>query len=293
VRATWPLDDKLRRFTIRWPSPYRRHPGIWLDPIRVGMRSNGARMEHRPIPQPDANIGLIEIASGSRTHSVAIDYGDLPDVAGAIADSTLVYFKMQFSIDGYADDRVVPGGYVTGSRRIYQYLPVLRALRGRPRFTYDVYARFGLRHGAEVRKQAVEALSAQSDFRYRGGLFRYEGGPDKVPYGRYLMEISRSKVCVDLPGRGDLCFRLADYLALGACVVRPPLRSRLHVPLVEGEHFSACATDLSDLVEVCDDLVHADARREAIGRRGREFFARYLHRRQLAAYYLSEISKRL
>jgi hypothetical protein len=45
-----------------------------------------------------------------------------------------------------------------------------------------VYGRFGLRFPSETRKRAFEILSSRQDFRYEGSLFRYEGGPDKVPY---------------------------------------------------------------------------------------------------------------
>jgi Glycosyl transferases group 1 len=77
-----------------------------------------------------------------------------------------------------------------------------------------------------------------------------------------------------------------EALALGVCVVRPPSRARLHVPLVEDEHVVACAADLAD---VCSRLARDDVRRERIARNGRDFFDRYLSPRELAAYYLHEI----
>jgi hypothetical protein len=180
---------------------------------------------------------------------------------------------------------------VTASPVVYRYLRVVRALRGRPRFACDVHGRFGLRFEVETRRRAFEILSGRSDFRYCGSLFRYEGGPEKVPYTRYLGEIARSKVCIDLPGKGPLCFRLADYLAVGACVVGPPPAAQLHVPLVDGEHFVSCEADLSNLGDVCARLVREGRERERIARNARDYFDRYLHRRQLAAYYLFEIAR--
>lgn len=70
--------------------------------------------------------------------------------------------------------------------------------------------------------------------------------------------------------------------------VRP--RNLLHVPLVDGEHVAFARPDLSDLVELCRYYLEHDEEREAMGRRAREYFDRYLHREQLASYYLSRAS---
>jgi hypothetical protein len=54
-----------------------------------------------------------------------------------------------------------------------------------------------------------------------------------------------------------------------------------------------CASDLSDLGEVCARLARDGPERERIARNARSYFDRYLHRRQLAAYYVSEIHRAL
>lgn len=299
MRPTWPVDrSRLRRLRIGWPAEYEWAPaGNWVGTILAGLRANGARIERRPIPQPYPTVVVIEVAAGTATHRVVLDYADRPDVNAEAARDSLVYFKMNHLASGYPQQNVVPGGYVAGSRALYRRLRLLRAARGRPRFTYDVYGRFGLRFPSETRRRAFAILSARDDFRYEGSLFRYPGGPDKVPYTKYLREITRSKVCVDMPNGGDLAFRLVDYLAVGACIVRPrrsvllPDAVTLHVPLVDGEHLAYCAPDLSDLGDVCARLVRDERQRETMARNARDFFDRYLHRRQLAAYYLHEICR--
>ena len=199
-------------------------------------------------------------------------------------------FKLQYAGEGYEQDNVVPGGYLLANNRAYRYLRVLRAIRSLKAFRYDVYGRFGLSYGGvDLRRRAVELLSARDDLRHEVGLFKYPGGPEKVPYRRYLFEIPRAKVCVDMPGHGDLCTRLVDYLAVGSCVVGPAPSVRLPVRLVDGEHLVYCRSDLSDLGDVCAQLVRDDAERERIARNAREFFDRYLDRRQLATYYVSKI----
>jgi Glycosyl transferases group 1 len=290
VKLTWPVERRALR--IAWPTSYEWPPARnWVEPILTGILANGVEVERRSIPQPHEGIVVLEATAGRVASPIVIDYSDRLVVSAGAGAEAAIYFKMQHSTAGYPHENVVPGGYVTASPRVYRYLRALRAVRGRPRFVSDVYGRFGLRSQAETRRRAFEILSGRSDLRYRGSLFRYDEGPEKVPYVRYLREIARSKVCVDLPGKGPLCFRLADYLAVGACVVGPPLAAQLHVPLVNGEHVINCSPDLSDLGEVCARLVRDRQERERIARNARDYFDRYLHRKQLAAYYLSEIGR--
>ena len=57
------------------------------------------------------------VLEGSNTihgtkHNVAIDYADRPDINEGCARSCLLYFKMQFSCDGYGFENVIPGGFI-------------------------------------------------------------------------------------------------------------------------------------------------------------------------------------
>jgi Glycosyl transferases group 1 len=289
MKPTWRLDrEAVRRLSIGWPTEYRWHPGTrnWVEPIMAGMAAHGARIERRPVEQPYTDGVAIEVDGAGERRIVVIDHGDHVDVSAEGADDALAYFKLNYAVEGYPQASIVPGGYMCASAVLYRRLPLLRALRGRQRFSYDVYGRFGLRFPSQTRKRAFEILSARTDFRYEGSLFRYPGGPDKVPYKRYLREITQAKVCVDMPDGGDLTYRLVDYLAVGSCVVRPRGIARLHVPLRDGEQIAYCEPDLSDLGDVCARLVSEDAERERIARGARDYFDRYLHQRQLGAYYL-------
>jgi hypothetical protein len=297
VKPSWPLDrPRLRSLTIGWPARYAWPPAHnWLRSIQTGIRSHGVAVERREIVQPTTTgaVVILEAGAGRRRERFAVDFEDHPHVDADLAAGVLAYFKLNYASAGYPEDNVLPGGYVCGNPVLYSRLRLLRFLRGLPRSGWDVYGRFGLRFPSETRRRAFQILSSRSDFRYEGSLFRYPGGPDKVPYRKYLFEITRGKVCVDMPNGGDLTFRLVEYLALGACVVRPRGDVGLHVPLVDGEHIRYCARDLSDLGDLCARLVRDDGERERIARNARDYFDRYLHRRQLAAYYLFEICNRL
>lgn len=276
---------------IGWPAEYpQAGTHFWASQVFSGMRSIGVRIEVRDVRQTPGNVMLLEVCSDEEMHVVALDNDDSPEIVEGIAEDVLLYFKSQYASDGYEYPNVVPGGYFLANNRAYRYLPLLRAIRSRQSFRYDVYGRFGLRYGgAEIRSRAFDLLSARTDFRPEVSLFKYPGGPEKVPYRSYLFEIPRAKVCVDMPGAGDLCTRLVDYLAVGACVVGAPPSVRLPVRLVDGVHIVYCAPDLSDLGDICAELVRDDVERERIARNGRDFFDRHLHRRQLAAYHMTQV----
>ena len=277
---TWPVPAAdAARVVLRWPARYAWPPSsIYVDPLRTGL-SRLVRIEPAEIPQPYRGVVMLEATVDGRRHDIAVDYGDDPELqTEAVARSSL-YFKMQFLDEGYGHGTVVPGGFVPASQSVYRYLAPLRALRDEPRFAADVYGRFRLSDRVDVRRRAVEMLSEQSRFSYRGddGL---------VLYTRHLRDIALARVCLDLPGLSPICFRLIDYLAVGACVVGPRPRTRLHVPLEEGRHVTYVPDDVEGLVDACAALVADEATRERRCRETSEFFDRYLHRDQLAGYYL-------
>jgi hypothetical protein len=231
------------------------------------------------IGQPYEGAVVIEVELDGDRHPVAIDYFDSDRLLDEVLASCAVIFKMQYRSGGYDNPRVVPGGYVPARPHLARYLPALRHLRDRSDPVYDVYGRFGLGYATEYRRTAVEALQAQHRFGYEGSL-------KILPYAAYLREAARSRVCLDLPGNGDMCHRLVDYLAIGCCVVRPAPLTQLPVDLADGHNIRYVQRDLSDLVDVCAELVADPARSVEIGLAAREYYDRYLRADQLAGYYL-------
>lgn len=279
---SWPLDPAdTRRLVVRWPSEYQWNEAHhWVRHLLSGMRRL-VPIERHPIAQPYEGLVMIELVVDGQPRKIAIDYGDYMDrLQQAALDEATLYFKMQYLRQGYGSAKVVPGGYVNPAQDFYKYVGWLRGVKdGRPP-RFDVYGRFGLRFAAETRRRAVEMLRAQN-------RFRYEGDVAIVRYSRSLEEAAGAKVCIDLPGNGDFCFRLIDYLGIGACIVAPRHHTLLQVPLEDKKHIVFAREDLSDLVELCEHYLTHDDEREAIVRQSREFFDRYLHRDQLAGYYLA------
>ena len=279
-RLSWPLDpDWLQSTWIAWPSRYQWAPTRkWVEPLRRAL-ARLVRVVRTDLPQPYPGIVLIQVVSYGRPRTLAVDCSDYPVVNGPCADEVGVYFKMQYRCEGYPWEHVVPGGFVPGDDRIYQFLPRLRGLATHGAPLFDVYGRFGMQFASDLRRNAIQQLAQASQFTYYGGA-------GTVRYSRFLREAARAKVCINLPGNGEFCFRLIDYLAVGTGVVGPRPRNRLHVPLVDRVHVVYTRDDLSDLIPLCQRYVDDRAAREEIGRNARKLFDDFLLSDQLAAYYL-------
>jgi len=269
---------------IRWPDKLQWAQGeTFVQHLRVGLEQF-VKVETAPIPQPYEGIMVFHFVRDGAEFPVVIDYSDYMDRIDETARrSAAVYLKMQYQIGGY--DRlegaadILPGGYTVPSKHSYCYLPPARR-RSAALSLHDVYGRYSLQFATGIRKQAITLLSEQTEFDYYGGA-------GLVRYSQHLMDIATSKVCVDLPGNGPFCFRLLDYLAVGACIVAVRHTAQFPVPLEPGVHIAYVKDDLSDLLDVCRYYVENDDARKTMQRNTREYFDRYLHRRQLAAYYLN------
>jgi hypothetical protein len=278
---SWTLPTDLReRARLVWPCAYDwEHAHEWMDSLADGFRQH-LHVEYADLPQQFRHIVTAVLWLDGCSRTIAIDYSDYPEVEGLCLDEVDSYFKMQFANSGYSSERVVPGGFVSRGRELYRYLPVVRKIRDQSAFRYDVYGAFSSDYARDVRQRALQLLTNQD-------LFRFEGGSNVLRYSSFLEKVARSKVCIDLPGNGPFCFRLVEYLAAGSCIVAAPHAARLHVPLVDAEHLLYASPDLSDLPPIAAELVAQDDRRELLAANARDFFDRYLHPRQLAAYYLS------
>lgn len=285
-RPSWPLDARWLGSThVVWPSRYQWPlMGKWVEPLRRGF-ARFVDVVVEDFPQPFEGVVLLRVVTAHGSWTVAIDCFDKATLNERCAASADVYFKMQYQQEGYRWSHVLPGGYGPADYRVHRFLPRLRALADRAPL-YDVYGRFGLQFASAIRRDAIGRLRESGDV-------RYEGGAGIVRYSRFLREVARAKVCINLPGNGDLCFRLIDYLAVGACVIGPPLKNSLHVPLEDGVHVVYTKDDLSDLVPLCRRYVEDAAARETIRSNARRLFDNYLASDQLAAYYLYCCEERL
>lgn len=280
-RETWPLDrDLLNAIAIEWPTTYKWPlASKWVESIRRGL-AKYVRIKQTDIPQHSEHIVMARFLISGQKYDVAIDYSDYPEIDEDCARKSWRYFKMQFSHEGYGTENVIPGGFIPFQDNLYKYLARVRELADRRSYLYEVYGRFGLEFAGDIRRKACEILASQN-------WFGFEGSLRVRRYCISLREIAHSKICIDLPGNGDFCFRLIDYLAVGSCIIGVKHRTQLPSPLVDGTHIVYVKDDLSDLVDVCRHYLENEEARQTLRRNARAYFDRYLHREQLAGYYLS------
>jgi hypothetical protein len=278
------LPASLRqRVSVRWPRVYQ-WPFMAIGGAQLrDMLQRRVEVVTADLPQPYRGTIVTQFVIDGRPHQVAFNVSDYPDfVEDQCTSESLLTFKFQFREDGYPQPTIIPGGYLPVSRKLYPFLGYLRWVKSHRDPAFDVYGRFSMSFAADVRGQVLRELAGSS-------AFRFWGGDRVVPYSRYLREVARARVCIDLPGTGPLCMRLVEYLAVGACVVARRHGVRLPGDLRDGTHLVCWSGDPREAVEACRALLEDEPRRRAIETSAREFFDRNLHRDQLSAYYLTRV----
>jgi hypothetical protein len=282
VPLTWPIAEEVRQtMRIRWPSHYGwANAENWMGPIRTGIAAH-IPIENADLAQPVGNVVVFEAAVDGTVRRVAVDYDDKLDL-NACASEVDLYFKLQYRRDGYDNPAVRPGGYVSPHMSLYRHANRWRALRDASPPSLDVLGRFGLKWAQAIRGQAIAMLRDQD-------RFQFEGGAASVWWGEHMDEICSARVCIDLPGHGEFCYRLVEYLAVGACVVGPELAAEMPVPLQSEVHLVRVPRSLEGLVEWCERLVTDTALRTSIQRHAVDYFDRYLALPQLGGYYVDRV----
>jgi hypothetical protein len=270
---------------IHWPGRYGwPNAGASINPIKLGIASH-VPLEHADIPQPVGNVVLFRVLDGNTVLNVIVDYDDQMALHDS-ANHVDLYFKMQYVRHGYGSPTIRPGGYVSAHQALYRYARRWRDLRDKSAPAFDVGGRFGMNWAQTIRGRAIGLLRDQQ-------RVDFQGGAAVIWWGEYMDEISSARVCLDLPGNGEFCFRLVEYLGVGACVVGPELETEMPVPLQSGVHLVRVPRNLDGLVDWCDRLVNDRGLRDEIRRGAEDYFDRYLALDQLGAYYVDTCWRQL
>lgn len=284
--ATWSITAAEReRVRVLWPSTYQwKHASSFVDTIKLSMARLGM-LRIGATPQIYPGVLRLFCSVDRRVHVLAVDYADHCDAINrdALAECSL-YVKFQFREEGYADSRIIPGGYPVSGADYYKYYGAFRA-RQADDVRIGVLGRFGFKFQGELRAKAVGMLSDARDI-------RFVGAGSRVRYSRFLRDVACARLSLDLPGNGPFTFRVPEFLGLGTCLISPRYPTILHQPLTPGIHYVEIADDLSDLLDVCRYYLSHEEERAAIARAGRDFFDRYLHCDHLASYYVRTLLDR-
>lgn len=271
---------------ILWPSG--RAPGEASSWLRQVERTLSTRypFSYSDIDQPYNDILIFHLRTADGLTRVAVDVTDyVTRIEQDCLEEVDVYYKLQFANVGYDSPKVLPGNFLPLNLSLYSFIPALRASSlNQKSKSIDVYGRFGERFGVETRARAMSLLKGQSQFQFTGDLVR-------VSYARYLREMCRSKICIDLPGNGPLCFRLVEYLATGCCVIAYPHNARFTTPLRDREEIIYCREDMSDLVDLCVEYLQRPDERARIGANAARFFDRHIDITRLSDYYVGAASR--
>jgi hypothetical protein len=286
VEPTWPIPDHIApRLTLLWPRRYSwTNAPRWVEPIRRGIAQHIA-VRIAEIPQEPGNIVHLLVTDGDSCLKVGIDYDDPSDLHGS-APSLDLYFKLQYRRGGYEHSHVVPGGYVSPKSAVYEHVDRWREWRENQQKHFEVLGRFGLYPEADVRRDILHRMNEQR-------RFSFEGGATRTTSWEHMQDLCRSKVCLDAPGRGELCFRLVECLAIGSCIVGPTLENELHVPLQDGIHHVRVNRDLSNLVETCEALLESPDKRAKLATAAMDYFDRCLRPEQIGGYYIDQCVRTL
>jgi len=273
--------------SIAWPRAYSWAPfAIWLDYLRTGLSDRVTIAPQEQLQAPIRNCEIIEITHKGMVYPVIIDCGDSSAIDPTLPDKAFLYFKMQYSRNGYPWGNVLPGGYTpAGSNGLFKILPALRRIRDARKFEHEVHGRFGAAFGFDRRKPYLEALSGDPRFKFTGGFAMLRPSA-------FLTEVARSRVLIDLPGQGDFCFRLIDYMAIGSCIVAARHGNLLPADLVDGREIMF-VDDARQATETCVQLLAHPEKAEELAANARAYFDRHLTRAALADYYLNQIMSRL
>ena len=77
---------------------------------------------------------------------------------------------------------------------------------------------------------------------------------DRIPYDEYLNLVMRTKVCLEIPGVGNLTTRFFENLQLGRCILGKEIYLELPYSIIPNQHYVAI-NEWEELEEAMDKLV--------------------------------------
>jgi len=107
-------------------------------------------------------------------------------------------------------------------------------------------------------------------------------------YRRYLDELRRCQTVISPFGHGEVCYRDFEAFVVGAALIKPSVEHLTTFPEIynPGETYLPCRWDLSDVLELLDDIGQGRVDTLPIAQRGQELFIeQYLNYSHFAEHF--------
>jgi hypothetical protein len=105
---------------------------------------------------------------------------------------------------------------------------------------------------------------------------------------RYLEELRHCQTVISPFGYGEICYRDFEAFVVGAALIKPSVEHLTTFPeiFIPGETYLPCRWDLSDLLEMLDNIDKGRVNALSIAQRGQEMFIeRHLNYSNFAAHF--------
>lgn len=254
----------------------------WHDrggfPVPVD-KANLIGTRRNPRTLNDIRGDIFEVQRGNRCIRCAYDYSDYPIISTEIASQADVYFKSIAPATPWPQN-VMSVAYLPSRPRVLAKARLM-VLSQPVTKNIDVYARFGTWTDSQEIREMLVAKLQKSPLRFRGGL-------GTVVFPAYLKELIHARIALDAPGQAPYTYRLPEAMALGTVVVCAPPACAFPEPLQNGMHYVAMKEDVSDVVEICAELLKDQERMARISGNAMTFFDRNFSPQSIARRILRQ-----
>ena len=104
-------------------------------------------------------------------------------------------------------------------------------------------------------------------------------GEERLPFKRYLLDLSLSKIVVSPFGWGEVCYRDYEAVACGSLLIKPSMEHLITEPniFIPNKTYVPVRWDLSDLKEKCDYYLNHPAQAQQIIANASRAFQSFFH----------------
>ena len=243
---------------------------------------------------------LLYLSSQLKAKRVVVDSLDYASIPRFYYENADFYFKAQYPKDGkILVKNTGEDGYEASGIHRFSLTPSYKVLnlKTAPSFDRPIDVFFNGSAWPQDRIQLVSKIKSRKSIKFSGGLYNRADLPfnNVVPkelhcgqlgLQKYLASVLGSKVCLNLRGNGENCYRQFEVLHLGSLLLTQETNN--HFCHVEAPK-DCFGTFDGNILEKAQYYLDHEEERVRIAENGRKFFEEHLHPRKLVQYILETI----